>query len=352
VLDVRHNTNGLICLLAILTLTLPGSGLTWGDDGHFLVLENALAALPADSRRIYETGADRIRTYALEPDRHSTVPAEGSKHFIDIELLDPSFLSSLTTELKINGAAQGLADEDARGIAILLERTFFVRQPLPWSDQETAQLWEKLPPGLPGFRAAYPGLETIMGTVVYQPFLYTRALARAIRRGDQRWIQIYAGMLVHYTGDLYVPLHVTANYKGQFSGNLIFDDARKGHGDVHARFEIAFLKHRLESIRAAVATARREPKPLKAAEINAGAIAAARLTYAQVEPILVADREAAAKYDPARAWPRYAAEVGPVFEPVVARQIAAASAMLADLLLTAATMPLDSPAVSGKIGTQ
>jgi len=341
-----------VIAVVLAIIGVPRTGLGWGEGGHLLVLENALAVLPADTRRIYDTGADRIRTYALEPDRHSTVPAEGSRHFIDIELLQPSFLSGLAAELERNGAAQGLADEDARGIAISLERIFFSRQPLPWSDAETGRLWENLPPGLPAFRAAYPGLDTIVGTVVYQPFLYTRALARAIKRGDQRWIQIYAGLLVHYTGDLYVPLHVTANYKGQFSGNLTFVDARNGRGDVHMRFETAFLKHRLESIGAAVAEARKEPKPLKTAEINAAAIAAARLTYAQVRPILEADRNAAAKFDPARAWARYAAEVGPVFEPVAAKQIAAASAMLADLLLTAATIPLDSPADSGKIGAQ
>jgi len=338
------------CLLAIALLATPGAGRGWGNDGHLLILDSALAVLPDAVRRIYAPGADRIRTYAVEPDRHSVVPAEGSRHYIDIELLDPAFMSGLVKELAKDGSAQGLADEDARGIAISFERGFFSRRPPPWSANETGRLWESLPPDLPAFRSAYPGMETIVGTVVYQPFLYTRALARAIREGDRQWILIYAGLLAHYTGDLFVPLHATIDYKGQYSGNLTFNDGKNGRGDVHSRFETAFVRHRLDSLRTANAARRREPKTIALAGITPAAINAGSVSYALIDPILASDRKAAAKFDPARAWARYATEVGPVFEPALIDRISLASNMLADLLLTAATVNLDTPEASGKIG--
>jgi hypothetical protein len=341
-----------ICLAALSMLLLPGSGRGWGDDGHMLILESAVAALPDDARRVYEPVMDRLRTYAVEPDRHSIVPAEAGRHFIDIEELDPSFLAGLTGKLDKTGAARGLADEDARGIAISYEREFFARQPPPWNGSQTGPLWDKIPPDLPAFRSAYPGLETIVGTVVYQPYLYSRPLARAIRRGDQRWIMIYAGLLAHYTGDLFVPLHVTSDYKGQYSGNLIFDDARKGRGDVHARFETAFVKYRLEVLRGRVAETRRDPRIVPPSEITPRAVAEARGAYALAAPILEADRKAAASHDPARSWARYAEMAGPVFEPAAARQLGGAASMLADLFLTAVRSPLDVPSGSGKMGAQ
>ena len=48
---------------------------------------------------------------ATEPDRHSLVPAEACRHWLDLEKLDPAFVSALRAALESAGSARGLADE-------------------------------------------------------------------------------------------------------------------------------------------------------------------------------------------------------------------------------------------------
>jgi hypothetical protein len=134
-------------------------------------------------------------------------------------------------------------------------------------------------------------------------------------------------------------LHATANYRGQYSGNPAFDDQRqgrgRGRGDVHARFETGYVRANLDALKAEVTGAMRTPRILQPGEITPLAISASRDAYRQAASLLSGDNEAARRADPQRAWARYVAAARPVFGPIAARQLAAASNMLADFLLTA-----------------
>ncbi len=330
----------------MLALLAPARLWAWGNDGHWLVLESALNALPADVKRIYAGRWEALKRATVEPDKHSSVPTEGCKHYLNIEKLDPSYLTSLKAALDRTYGGEGFADEDARGLAAGIERPLFARRPPPWSEEETGPLWERVPPTLTSFRKRYGHMEIFIGTVVYQPLLYTRALSRAIVKGDSRWIAKHAGYLAHYVGDLHVPLHVTSNYKGQYSGNPAFGDRRRSHGTVHARFEIGHLRAHLESLKRDVARACRVAQPVQPDRITPRAIAAAREAYRLAEGLMKADRDAARQADPQRSWSRYLKAVSPAFKPVTTRQLTAASVMLADLLLTASQGNLLAPPAS------
>lgn len=319
-----------------LVLVFPVDGWAWGNDGHWLILETALGALPPEVRRIFAGQEKLLRRYTVEPDKHSTVPAEGCKHYLNIEKLDRRYLAALQTALKRTYGQTGFADEDARGVAARIERRLFTRSPPPWSAEEVQPLWKQLPPTLPAFRTRYKQMEIFIGTVVYQPLLYTQALSRAIANGSQRWTFRYAGYLAHYVGDLHVPLHVTTNYKGQYSGNpVIASSRRSSRTDVHARFEIGLIRSHLDFLRREIAKACRDARPIAPQDITPRAIAAAQEAYSLAEIVLETDRRAASQADPRRAWPRYLRAASSTLKPLAARQLAAASIMLADLLLTA-----------------
>ncbi|MEK7765537.1 MAG: hypothetical protein AAB368_04805, partial [bacterium] len=235
-------------LLLVLCVAVPGRAPAWGEDGHRLVLRLALEALPAAARSPYVgLDADLARA-VVEADSLSAVPAEACKHWIDVEKLDPGYLRSLRDALQRQYGGEAYADEDARAFATTVDHAAFRRDPPPWSAARLAPLWDALPPTLEGFRARYGRLETFIGVIPYQPLLYTRALARSLAAGDRRRIVHAAGYLAHYVADLHVPVHVTSDYKGQYSGNGIFKDRERDRGDVHVRFESGFVKAALPAL--------------------------------------------------------------------------------------------------------
>ena len=267
----------------------------------------------------------------MEPDMRSAPVAEGSRHFLDLEKLDPAYLSGLRNELARVYGVGGYADEDARMVAGDFDQGWFAGNPPPWKPDRIGPLLASLPPTIPAFRAAMERMEIFSGTVVYQPYLMANALSRARVRRDHRAILGFTGYLAHFTGDLFVPLHLTANYKGQYSGNPVFND--KERGDVHARFETGFIKARLETVLTALARPQSPPEEVRLDDITRLCIGAAATSYPLAERILAADNQASKKADPRRDWDGYLKAVSPEFIAITEIQLKSASRLLAALIL-------------------
>ncbi len=242
----------------------------------------------------------------------------------------------------------GWADEDARVEDTAVTTARFTADPPPWDPARLAPLWTALPPTIEAFRQAHGRMELFTGSIVYQPFLYARAFARAVAAGDRKRALRHAAWLAHYTADLTMPLHITSNYRGQFSGNLIFSDRERG--DVHARLESGYLKERLAEISAEVKKARHKPVLLAPGEIFPLCLEAARATYARIPVVLEADRKACAAADPRRNWEGYVGAVDPAFHRPVVEQLTVAVDLVARLLLSAQSPGfLGNPGGSGKM---
>lgn len=323
-----------VLALLCLHLCIAQRAMAWGEDGHRMIMAAAVAALPEDSRRIFAGMTRDLNKLCLEADRHSgPVPAEACKHWIDIEKFEPGYLEALRKRIDAAEGTAGATDEDLRGAGAQADQDRFTGDPPPYSMQRAAPLWDGLPATITLFRAKYGRMELQLGTVVYQPYLYAKAFAGALARGDRRRAIQYAGWLGHYTADLFVPVHATSDYKGQYSGNLLFDD--REHGDVHVRFESAFVKSEKDRFRREMQRRMPEIRPVAADRITPLAIAASRDAYAKLAGVLDADRAAAKASDPRGDWNGFLRNVAPAWRETATAQLTAAAGFLATLLHSA-----------------
>lgn len=326
-----------IFCLPLLFLT-PSSAYCWGADAHTAILDAALAQLPPHVRAGYDGKRRDLKRFLMEPDMRSAPVAEGSRHFLDLEKLDPAYLDGLRADLdRVYGEA-GYPDEDARLVAGDFDAKWFRNSPPPWKSARIGPLLASLPPTITAMRASMNRMEVFCGTVVYQPYLMARALARARERSDKKAVICFTGYLAHYSGDLFVPLHLTANYKGQYSGNPSFNDRERG--DVHCRFESGFIKSRLETITAELSAINREPDAVSIDEITPLCGKSAGESYKLAERITTADNNASKKADPRRDWNGYLQNVSPDFLPLAVGQMRLASRMLASLIVASYRQPM------------
>lgn len=336
----------LLCLAL-----LPGTAAPWGDDGHKLILREAIRTLPPDVRRFYDGKGRELDRLVVEPDHRSQVPAEGCKHWVNVEKTEAAYVDRLSAALVAEYGEEDYADEDARGVAAGIDKGLFGATPPPWNAARVEPLWKGFPPTLGEYRRRFGRLEIFIGTVVYQPVLYTRALARAIARGDKKRALAYAGYLAHYAGDLHVPVHVTSNYKGQYTGHLTFDDRERG--DAHCRFETGYLKADLAEVARAVRARRGAPVVVPAGRITPLALRAASDAYVLAPKLFEIDRAATAKADPRRDWDAWVAAATPGYRTMAAAQLAMAADFLSSLLMSAAKGEdlLVAPPGSSKMGS-
>ncbi|HUI65441.1 MAG TPA: hypothetical protein VL126_11410, partial [Bacteroidota bacterium] len=162
-------------------LLLAALSLGWGRTGHTYIERWAIDFLPAAMDR-FIADSTFFALHASDADnRKSKDPAEGPKHFIDLETYaDAAHLSSnLDSVIAIYGS-QAVS---AQGI-------------LPWAEERT-----------------YDSLVVLL------------------RRGAWAMAESVACDLGHYVGDSFQPLHCTINYDGQLTGN----------SGIHARYETDML---------------------------------------------------------------------------------------------------------------
>ena len=167
----------LVCLVS---LCLGAAANAWWADGHLVIDEAAVRALPADIPAFFRQGGETIKSYANDPDlyRDRALPglrnAGGPNHFIDLELL------------------KGNPAPELRGDYIVLCNKLRVHPysvgTLPYAIRENT---EKLTYAFAEYRQA-PENEAVRAKILY-----------------------IAGILSHYTGDATQPLHCTVHYNGR-----------------------------------------------------------------------------------------------------------------------------------------
>ncbi len=167
-------------ILLLLTILLA----SWGSTGHRKISE-AVALSFNEQMQGFQAWVGFIRDHASDADyRKDTDPTEGPKHYIDID----NYAEFIAT-----GRIPQTFDS-----AINIYGTTFVFDNgiLPWATL-----------------ASFDSLRNCM------------------QRGDFENAQIFAADLGHYVADGHMPMHVTRNYNGQFTGNT----------GIHSRYESAMI---------------------------------------------------------------------------------------------------------------
>jgi hypothetical protein len=166
----------LLFLVPILSFVFLG----WGYIGHSIINYNTiLTILPEMS--FFEYWADSLAAHGSDADdRKSIDPDEGPKHYIDIDNY-PEFI------------ATGTIPQNFDSINALHGYSFVIEQGiLPWA---------------------------ILNT--------TDSLQAAFENDNMHKAMLLAADLGHYIGDAHMPLHITRNYNGQYTGQY----------GVHSRYE-------------------------------------------------------------------------------------------------------------------
>jgi len=213
--------------------------LSWGITGHHIVTYTALNLVDEPLRGFFEANMETLLAFSCEPDILADVDTdEGRNHYIDLdEFDDPPF--------------DDIPADEAEFVAKFGEEAL-EKGRLPWAVEERY-----------------------------------RALVEALRGKDLRAVLRHAGYLSHYLADATMPLHATKNYKGQYSGNVIFDrDTPDRH--VHVRFEIGMIDRHRREIQEAVSGAELEKRDIS--DPAAEALALAVDAYGDIDAILAADR--------------------------------------------------------------
>ncbi len=224
---------------AACVIAITPAGLAWGISAHQIITYNATSMLDEPLKGFFEANMESLLAFSIEPDLlAATDPAEGVNHFINLDAFDRPPFDRIPADREAFAAEFG---EDALS-----------NGRLPWAAQERYE-----------------------------------ELVNAFREKDLRAILSEAGYLSHYLGDATMPLHTTINYRGQYSGNVIFDtDAAYRH--VHVRFEVGMIdQHRTKIKKRAALLA----QPLRTIEAPAAeALELAKVAYSDIDAILAADR--------------------------------------------------------------
>ncbi len=166
--NANHKFPVLYRLLALLFLLLYCC--SWGFLVHRTVNQLALYQLPEQMRLFFYKNKDYLVKEAPGPDmRRNSDPAEGPRHFIDLE----AYGDSAAWKMPLHA-------EDAIRIY----------------NFDTLKKYGYLP---------------------YQVQWESAMLTTAMRKGNRDSILYYAADLGHYIGDANVPLHTTVNYDGQLT---------------------------------------------------------------------------------------------------------------------------------------
>lgn len=175
--------------LSLIVLALLIS--SWGSKGHKRISTNFVQALPSEMGFLQPVWTKFVTDHAMDPDyRKSEDPSESAKHYIDIDNY-PEFV------------ANGKITQDYDS-AILQHGFPFVWEQgiLPWA-----------------ILATYDSLRN------------------CFERGDWNRSAQFAADLGHYVGDGHMPLHITRNYNGQYTGQ----------SGIHSRYESSMIS-RYESM--------------------------------------------------------------------------------------------------------
>ncbi len=166
--------------IKIILIPLTFIFINWGGTGHKIINEKAVLSFPV-AMSYYNTWQSGLGSHASDADsRKSSDPNEAPKHYIDIDNY-PSFVSS------------GYINQNFDSLVAIHGYSFVLDQGiLPWAILTTMD-----------------------------------SLTQQFARGDMSKALLTAADLGHYVGDGHMPLHITRNYNGQYSGQ----------SGIHSRYE-------------------------------------------------------------------------------------------------------------------
>ncbi len=157
--------------LAGFVALLPSLLGAWGETGHRLINRNAILLLPEPLKAVYSKHKRIILDQSVAPDEWKREDRfEGPRHYINIDIYEKY-------------PFPGFPMTYANAVSKFNKKTVEEAGTLPWRIGE-----------------------------------YYEMLVEAFRQRDRRGIAEVSGQLGHYIGDLYQPLHATADYDGQLSG--------------------------------------------------------------------------------------------------------------------------------------
>ncbi len=166
--------------LLLLTLLIA----SWGSRAHRKISREMPLCLPAEMAFL-TPWTDYVTDHSMDPDnRKKSDPSESAKHYIDIDNY-PEFLA--------NGYISTSYD------SVIMQHGF------PF-------VWEQ-------------------GILPWAIITTYDSLVKAFERRDWNRSAFFAADLSHYVGDGHMPLHITRNYNGQYSGNY----------GIHSRYETSMI---------------------------------------------------------------------------------------------------------------
>ena len=173
--------------LIIISLVL----ISWGHNGHERINHHSSLSFSPEMQQ-FLAWTDSLAAHASEADdRKATDPDEAPRHFIDID--------NYTEFL-----AEGRIPQTYDSVVALYGEDFVIGQGiLPWATITTYD-----------------------------------SLVKCFQRRDWAKAVLFASDLGHYVADGHMPLHITRNYNGQYSGNY----------GIHWRYETGMIDLFLEDI--------------------------------------------------------------------------------------------------------
>jgi len=158
-----------VYMIAIMVLMVGLS--SWGFLVHRTLHQLAIYSLPVPMQNYFHSAMPYLVENSTRPDnRRNTDKTEATKHFIDIEMFGPNAINEMPMDWEAAVAKYG---EDS------LKK---------------------------------------YGWGPYNAIMQLEHLTNAFKTKNKDSILFYAADLGHYIGDLHVPLHTTANYDGQLTG--------------------------------------------------------------------------------------------------------------------------------------
>jgi hypothetical protein len=187
-------TSRLLALALAVVLTAPGRADAWGFAGHHLIMERAIALLPAELRPLFEKHRATVVERIIDPDtwRAAGFEEEEPNHFLDLDW-----------EGYGKEPFAGLPRDYTAAIAKFGRARIHQNGTVPWRVEEM-----------------FGNLE--------------RAFRDLPRRGVFGQVDVihFSAWLSHYVSDAIQPFHGVINYDGQLT---------KQNG-VHALFETALIE--------------------------------------------------------------------------------------------------------------
>ena len=190
----------LLVVVLVAVLAVPGRADAWGFAGHFLIMDRAIALLPAELRPLFEKHRVKVVERIIDPDtwRAAGFQEEEPNHFLDLdwEGYGKEPFTELPRDYTAAVAKFGRARIHDNGV-------------VPWR------------------------VEEMFGNL-------QRAFRDYSRRGafGQNDIVHFSAWLSHYVSDSIQPFHGVINYDGQLT---------KQNG-VHARFETALVERYMQQL--------------------------------------------------------------------------------------------------------